>query len=156
MLNVFKTKHNVGTVGCRLHFEDNTIQHDGVIMFIDKQSKLHVSHKGIQSYFNFTQSLNEVLGSTAALLMIRKNVFNNVGTFNESYLNCFEDVELNLQCLINGYINYCDSNLVAYHYESVTRKEENKIDVSKDYFNSLVPFVSKNFEKVSKYIVKTS
>jgi GT2 family glycosyltransferase len=156
MLNVFKTKHNVGTVGCRLHFEDNTIQHDGVIMFVDKQSKLHVSHKGLQSYFNFTPALNEVLGSTAALLMIRKNVFNNVGTFNESYVNCFEDVELNLQCLINGYLNYCDSNLVAYHYESVTRKDENKIDMSKDYFNSLVPFVSKNFEKVSKYIVKTS
>jgi GT2 family glycosyltransferase len=154
MLNVFKTKHKVGTVGCRLHFENNTIQHDGITMIIDKASKLHVTHKSLHNYFNYSTSLIEGVGSTAALLMIRKNVFNSVGLFNESYVNCFEDVELNLQCLIHGYINYCDSTLVAYHYESVTRKEENKIGISNDYFNSLLPFVSKNFEKVSKYIVK--
>jgi hypothetical protein len=74
--------------------------------------------------------------------------------FNESYQNCLEDVELNLQSIINGYNNYYDGNLVAYHYESQTRKDENKLSINEDYFNRLKPFISNNFDKLKQYIVK--
>lgn len=154
MLNVFKTKNNVGTVGCRLHFGDNTIQHDGIVMYIPKEQKLEFTHHGLKSYYNYRPSLNLVVGSTGALLMIKKNLFNSIGYFNEGYENCFEDVELNLQCLLRGHYNYYDGNLVAYHYESMTRKEENKINVTNDYINVLMPFVNKNLEKLNKYIIK--
>ena len=154
MLNVFKTKNNVGTVGCRLHFGDNTIQHDGIVMYIHKEQKLEFTHHGLKSYYNYRPSLNLVVGSTGALLMIKKNLFNSIGYFNEGYENCFEDVELNLQCLLRGHYNYYDGNLVAYHYESMTRKEENKINVTNDYINVLMPFVNKNLEKLNKYIIK--
>jgi GT2 family glycosyltransferase len=153
MLNIFKTNNNVGTVGCRLHFGDNTVQHDGVMLFVNNNN-LGITHVGINSYYYYTPNTKSLLGSTAALMMIKKSVFEKLGMFNESYQNCFEDVELNLQSIINGYNNYYDGNLVAYHYESQTRKNENKLSINEDYFNTLKPFISNNFDKIKQHIVK--
>jgi GT2 family glycosyltransferase len=154
MLNIFKTTPKVGTVGCRLHFEDNTIQHDGIICIVDKNKHLLISHHSLLSYYNFSNITRKVIGSTAALLMIKKDVFIKCDYFNENYLTCFEDVELNLKCLMIGLDNYCNSNLVSYHYESKTRN--NDVDklkkVNEDYNNFLLPFVSKNYDKLKSHI----
>ena len=154
MLNIFKTTPKVGTVGCRLHFEDNTIQHDGIICIVDKNKHLKISHHSLLSYYNFSNVTRKVIGSTAALLMIKKDVFIKCDYFNENYLTCFEDVELNLKCLMIGLDNYCNSNLVSYHYESKTRNNDvNKIKkVNEDYNNLLLPFVSKNYDKLKTHI----
>jgi GT2 family glycosyltransferase len=154
MLNIFKSKPKIGTVGARLHFEDNKVQHDGIIMYFTKDKALRITHIGLKSYFNYSVNGNEVLGNTAALLMIRKKVFEKCGMFNETYQTCFEDVELNLQCLIKGYTNYCDGSLVAYHFESQTRnQDETKLQKEyKDYFETLTPFIEKNVDKLFKHI----
>jgi GT2 family glycosyltransferase len=154
MLNIFKTTPKVGTVGCRLHFEDNTIQHDGIICIVDKNKHLKISHHSLLSYYNFSNVTRKVIGSTAALLMIKKDVFIKCEYFNENYSTCFEDVELNFKCLMIGLDNYCNSNLVSYHYESKTRNNDvDKIKkVNEDYNNLLLPFVSKNYDKLKSHI----
>jgi GT2 family glycosyltransferase len=154
MLNIFKTTPKVGTVGCRLHFENNIVQHDGILSVIDKTKTLQISHHGIGTYYNYSINNRKLLGSTAALLMIKKEIFIKCGFFNENYLSCFEDVELNLQCLILGLDNYCNSELVAYHYESQTRNEDKNDlnNLKSDYLNRLQPFMIKNFEKIKSYI----
>lgn len=154
MLLIFKEKSGVGTVGARLHFEDNTVQHNGVVLFRDKENKLQVSHLGIMSYYGYNTSDFEVVGNTGALLMIRKNVFEKCGFFNENYTECFEDVELNLMCITLGFKNYLSSKSVAYHYESKTRNEnENKIkNLINDYNNQLFPFINSNMHKIGPYI----
>jgi GT2 family glycosyltransferase len=87
--------------------------------------------------------------------MIRKNVFEKCGHFNENYISCFEDVELNLKCVTLGFDNYYDGSLVAYHLESQTRNEDsnNLLKLQTDYFQSLQPFVIKNLEKIKKHIM---
>lgn len=154
MLKTFKDYSKVGTVGCRLHFEDNTIQHDGILSWLDREKRFKVSHLGLKSYYNHSTSTKEVIGSTAALLMIKKIVFLECGGFNESYTTCFEDVELNFECIIKGYKNYCNSNLVSYHYESQTRKETDNMNkkMSDDYRKSLLPFIIKNYSKLKTRI----
>jgi GT2 family glycosyltransferase len=154
MLSIFKTTPKVGTVGCRLHFEDNTIQHDGVICFLNSEQRLLISHHSLSSYYNFSNITRKVIGSTAALLMIKKDVFIKCEYFNENYTTCFEDVELNLKCLTLGLDNYCNSNLVSYHYESKTRNNDvDKITKeSEDYNNHLIPFVIKNYQKLKTHI----
>ena len=156
MLNIFKTTPKVGTVGCRLHFEDNTIQHDGIVCFIDKNNNLQISHHSLSCYYNFSNNTRKVIGSTAALLMIKQTVFINCNYFNENYSTCFEDVELNLKCLMLGLDNYCNSNLVSYHYESKTRNNDvDKIKkLNEDYKNILLPFVGKNYDKFKSHILK--
>ena len=155
MLTVFKENSNVGTVGVRLHYEDNTIQHDGILIFMDKTNGLKITHSGLRNYYNFTSSVKEVIGNTGALVMIRQNVFLKMGLFNEDYTTCFEDVELNLKCVVSGYKNYFAGKSVAYHYESQTRSEDPKDmeNLIQDYRNYLHPYISNHFDKLSRLIM---
>jgi GT2 family glycosyltransferase len=150
MLNTFKEKPKVGTIGIRLHYADNTIQHDGVVMFINNDKKLGVSHKNSGSYYSYSLGINKNFGNTAGLMMIRKFTFEKSGFFNENYDVCFEDVQLNATTLLLGLENYCDGNSVAYHYESQTREkdEETKNLETNDFLKKLLPFLIKNFNKL--------
>ena len=150
MLKVFKENTKVGTVGGRLHFENNVIQHDGVILYIDNNKTLQVTHKNLSNYYNYSTSLTKESGNTGGLLMIKKDIFEKCGLFNENYINCFEDVELNLKCVTLGLTNYTEGNVVAYHYESQTRNEdsENFKKIQHDYHNNLLPFMLSNMEKI--------
>ena len=153
MLSIFKEKPLAGTVGCRLHFTDNTIQHDGIFAGISKKNRLLLTHENFLSYFNYKKEIKEVVGSTAALMMVRKNVFNICGGFNEIYSSCFEDVELNLKCLINGLKNYYDGNLTAYHYESTTRNlDDDKNKKMYDDYLIIEKFVMSNLDKLKKHL----
>jgi GT2 family glycosyltransferase len=155
MLKIFKDNPITGTVGCRLHFEDNTVQHDGMVTFIDKNQSFNLSHLNLRSYYSYTLSTKKLVGSTGALLMIRKSVFEKCDYFNENYISCFEDVELNLKCLLLGYNNYYDGSLVSYHYESQTRNEDPEIrnKMTQDYQKNLLPFVVKHFDKLKGHII---
>jgi GT2 family glycosyltransferase len=157
MLKIFKDNKDTGTVGCRLHFEDNTVQHNGVFGIIGTDRIFNVSHIGLHSYYNYTLTNNTVFGNTGGLLMIRKTIFENCEYFNENYISCFEDVELNLKCTLLGLTNYNDGSLVSYHYESITRNDdEKKIEkLQMDYNKNLLPFVIKNIDKLKKNIIFT-
>jgi GT2 family glycosyltransferase len=155
MVQILTTNPKAGTVGARLHFEDNTIQHDSIIIGLsDKTKDLMVGHKNFKSYYNFTNSLTNVIGNTAGLLMIRKNVFEKINGFNESYRICFEDVELNLKCIVLGLSNIYNGNLVAYHYESQTRKnnDEEVLMMNEDFRNILAKFIQENPDKLQSWI----
>lgn len=155
MLSVFKTNPRTGTVGARLHYEDNTIQHIGVVFSLNPQKNLEVHNLGGNSYFNFPKGIIKVIGNTGALLMIKKQTFTQCGMFNENYINCFEDVELNLECIIRGYENYNTSDSVAYHYESKTRSEnpEREEQEINDFNNILIPYINKHANKLNKYMI---
>jgi len=155
MLKIFKDNPITGTVGCRLHFEDNTVQHDGIVIFVDKNQSLLLSHLNLRSYYSYTLHTKKLVGSTGALLMIRKSVFEKCDFFNENYASCFEDVELNLKCILLGYNNYYDGSLVSYHYESQTRNEDPEIrnKMTQDYQKNLLPFVVKHLDKLKNYII---
>jgi GT2 family glycosyltransferase len=157
MLNVFNINHNTGTVGSRLHFEDNTIQHDGVFIGISKtNNSIHVGHNNLKNYYNHRIGIVENFGNTGGLLMVRKKIFLKCGLFNENYISCFEDVELNIKTIISGLKNYTCSDCVAYHYESQTRNEDSKNmeKLKYDYLNNLLPFIKNNIEKIkNKFIL---
>jgi GT2 family glycosyltransferase len=155
MLKIFKEKPKTGTIGCRLHFEDNKVQHDGIRLFYNqKNNNLGLTHYGLGNYFNYTTNSKVIVGSTGALLGVRRKSFINAGMFNELYTNCFEDVELNLKLIILGFENMYDGSLVAYHYESLTRKElsNHNETMGEDLNKTLLPFIFKNQQYLNKYI----
>ena len=58
MVEVYlKNKKGIGTIGARLHFEDNTIQHGGIVTFLGQNNNgkysVGLSHQGIKSYYNY-------------------------------------------------------------------------------------------------------
>jgi GT2 family glycosyltransferase len=149
MLVVFKENRNVGTVGARLHFEDCTIQHSGVMINRDENGNMRLGHIGYGTYYNFINNTSSILGNTAALLMIRKTTFIKCGMFNEGYVEYFEDVELNLNCLLMGYKNYISGKSVAIHYESKSRNEVNGINERQQQDGvRLNEFINKNGRKI--------
>ncbi len=137
-------KKGVGTVGARLHFEDGTVQHSGVIAFVDPQShRIRISHKGLRSYYGYHPRETHVFGNTAAFMMMRKDMFEKIGGFNQGYQECFEDVELNIDCLTRNLKNVFVSDAVCYHYESQTRKQDpDKLKrEGEDYTKRLIPVI---------------
>jgi GT2 family glycosyltransferase len=156
MLSVFESNKLCGTVGCRLHFEDNTIQHDGVFMGIrESNGTIDVNHNNIRNYYNYSNITKEVFGNTGGLMMTRKKIFENNNMFNENYISCFEDVEYNLILNSIGLKNYLCGECVAYHYESKTRNEDPKnLDKLRyDYITNLIPSVKKNIEKIKHKLI---
>jgi GT2 family glycosyltransferase len=133
MVNIFNSNHNTGTVGARLYYGDNTLQHNGIVVMVSQpDNKLRVSHDNLGSYYKSTTGVKKCVGSTGALLMIRKKIFEKISGFNENYNECFEDVELNIVCESIGLKNVFDGTSVAYHYESKTRNK-NKDKMANEY-----------------------
>tara|TARA_R110002050_G_scaffold79261_6_gene169369 strand:+ start:1913 stop:3445 length:1533 start_codon:yes stop_codon:yes gene_type:complete len=149
-----KNKKTVGTVGARLHYKNNKIQHAGIVSTLNKYNSLSFTHLGLGSNYNY-KDFGEVIGNTAAFLLMSKSLFNSIGGFNEAYIECFEDVELNLECILKGKNNLFMGNAVCYHYESVSRgKSDEAMDrLRLDFKYRLLPFISKHKE-LHKYIVK--
>ena len=162
MVNVYvKNKKQVGTIGARLHFEDNTIQHSGITVFLNRQQNgfyfPSLTHHGLKSYHTYHQGQKEVLGNTAAFMMVNKDLFNNIGGFNEEYNECFEDVHLNIDCLRFNRKNIFVGDAVCYHYESQTRNKdgEKQKRESEDYIKRIIPYIINN-KKTYKYFTNVS
>jgi GT2 family glycosyltransferase len=156
MLEVFSSNSKIGTVGCRLHYEDNTIQHDGMMVLLEKKiNRVHVSHLNLKNYYNYHNHTKEVIGNTGGLMMIRKNLFINSGMFNEQYTTCFEDVELNIIVKSNGFKNFICGDCVAYHYESQTRNDdpEDLNKLNNDYKNHLFPIIRNKWDKIKDKVL---
>ena len=146
-------KSKIGTVGARLHYEDGRIQHMGMALQVNRGGNVKITHKFLGwNYKNLTQSKTTVQthGNTGAFLLISKELFESVGCFNETYVECFEDVELNLKCFLKGKMNMTNSNAVAYHYESQSRGQ--KID--QEDVKMLMGFIERNVEiKKTFYLI---
>jgi GT2 family glycosyltransferase len=122
----------VAIAGSKLLFPDETIQHAGVVFSKDKiPYHIHYREKKEKQYVNRKRAFQAV---TAACMIIRKDIFEKVGGFNEAYLNGYEDVDLCLKVRsIDKGIMYCP-NSVVYHYESVSEGRDNNYKENLDLF----------------------
>lgn len=152
MVNTYlENKHTVGTVGARLHFQDNTIQHAGIFLGRTKKTRhLRAGHIGYRSGYQYKNQDYQVIGNTAALMLVSKTLFDKVGGFNEAYKGCFEDVELNLALLTRNCKNILSGKAVAYHLESQTRDGS----IAQCDYDLLTEFSNKNLEKLERFIVE--
>jgi len=155
MVQEAEKNKNFGTIGCRLHYSDNTIQHSGIVLLVFKNQSMGVTHFGLKSYYRYYEYKGDVLGNTAAFMLTPKELFNKIGGFNESYIECFEDVEYNMQCILNGRKNIFLGDAVAYHFESQSRNEDpNQLKrINIDWSERLQPFIVTHKE-ITKYINK--
>jgi len=154
-VEIYNADNNIGTIGIRLHYGDNSIQHNGISIVRDITNNIHLTHIDLRKTKAYSERVNyNSLGNTAAFLLINKELFIDIGYFNENYIECFEDVELNLECLIREKKNISVCDAVAYHYESVSRdKSQDKLEkLNRDYFERLHPFYLKNKEVLDKRI----
>jgi len=117
-------REEIGCVGAKLYYPNGSIQHGGVILGLGGVAG-HAhrffpgTHAGYRYRLNLTQNLSAV---TAACLLVRKAVFEQVGGFNEKHLTvAYNDVDLCLKVREAGYRNLWTPHAELYHHESVSR-----------------------------------
>ncbi len=117
---------SIGAVGSLLLYSDNTIQHAGVILGVGGIA--NHSHRGFSSvdpgYFSYIKCLNNVSAVTGACLMCRREVFEEIGGFDETLAVAYNDVDLCLKMLNLGYKNIYLPHVILYHHESKSRGYE--------------------------------
>ena len=117
----------IGAVGAKLLYDDGTVQHAGVIVGLGGVAG-H-SHKYAQrdepGYFGTLQTTNNFSAVTAACLMIRRSVYDEVGGLNEELAIAFNDVDFCLRVQQAGYRNVYLPHVELYHHESKSRGAEN-------------------------------
>tara|TARA_R110002051_G_C8769475_1_gene503462 strand:+ start:3298 stop:5580 length:2283 start_codon:yes stop_codon:yes gene_type:complete len=117
----------IGCVGAKLYYPNDTIQHAGVVLGIGgvaghSHKYFHKSEPGYFTRLHLVQNMSAV---TAACLLVRKSVFEEVGGLNEEDLTiAFNDVDFCLKVHTAGYRNLFTPWAELYHHESISRGEE--------------------------------
>jgi len=115
----------VGAVGAMLYYPNDTVQHAGIVLGLGEARiaghSYHLKPRGYPGQMCRMHLVQEVSAVTAACLMVRRSVFDDVGKFDESFPVAFNDVDLCLRIRQAGYSNIWTPRAELYHYESVTR-----------------------------------
>ena len=115
---------NVGAVGAKLSYPDFTLQHAGVILGINGVASHGHKHLPSDSpgYFMRANAIQNLSACTAACLMVKKEVFNKVGGFDEKNLKiAFNDIDLCLKIRDLGYLITYTPFAHLIHHESKSR-----------------------------------
>jgi GT2 family glycosyltransferase/glycosyltransferase involved in cell wall biosynthesis len=129
MLKVLQDE-KVGIVGSKLLFPNKTIQHAGVMVGNNGLA----GHLYIGKPFNYKPAnyAREVSAVTGACLMIKRDIFEKVGKFDEKYIIEFQDVDLCMKVRRMGYKVIYQPKSIVYHLAGVTRGNVNIHDALND------------------------
>lgn len=128
----------VGCVGARLWYPDGRIQHAGVVLVCGVAGHAHkLLSRGQHGYMGRAVLAQDFVAVTAACLLLRKSVYEEVSGLDESLAVAFNDVDFCLRVREAGYRNHWTPYAELIHHESVSRGYEDTPEKQKR-FNSEV------------------
>lgn len=115
-----------GAVGAMLYYPDDRIQHAGVVPGIGGVAgHAYVGQpRGMPGQHNRAQLAQNLSAVTAACLLVRREVFDQVGGLDERFEVAFNDVDFCLRVAALGYLNVWTPWAELYHHESASRGYE--------------------------------
>ena len=139
---MYAQQKRVGCVGAKLLYPDDTIQHAGVGFGIGGVAgHLHkyfpATSDGYMGRLNYVQ---DVYGDTAACLLLRKEIYDEVHGLDESYAVAFNDVDFCVRVREAGYTNVFTPFAQLYHYESKSRGMEDNPEKQKRFQGEVLRF----------------
>ncbi len=117
----------VGAVGAKLYYPDDTIQHAGIAIGIGNYAGHPHKHVegGYSGYLNRLHNIQNVSAVTGAMMMVKRELYNEVEGFDEgSFKIACNDVDFCLRLRSQGLLNIFTPYARAYHHESVSRGYE--------------------------------
>lgn len=161
-------REDVGIVGARLFYPDDTIQHAGIVVGIGGRvrgiaSNMFVGLRKIKDGYLHKSAIQlNYSAVTAACLMVKKTIFEEVDGLTEELAVAFNDVDFCLKVREKGYLVCYNPYVVAYHYESKSRGAEDtpekqkrfhgEIDYMRGRWNQILnegdPYYNKNLSRV--------
>ena len=120
---MYSQRDDVGAVGAKLYFLNGSIQHAGVILGLGGIAG-HIYYGAPHQSTGFMgklQIVQNVSAVTAACMMVRKQVFTEVGSFAPEFFASFNDIDLCIKIRKAGYLIVWTPYAEAYHLESRSR-----------------------------------
>jgi GT2 family glycosyltransferase len=123
-------RKNVGIVGAKLYYPDDTVQHAGIVVGIGGHVRGIAANMFVglprsrSGYFHKASLQMNYSAVTAACMMVSRKVYEQVNGFEEQLTVAFNDVDFCLKVRKAGYLIVYDPQVEAYHYESKSRGQE--------------------------------
>lgn len=142
-------RKDVGAVGVALYYPDDTYQHAGTIIglggvaghrFVNMSRTYFNEPTGIRSYFGKESNVENLSACTAACLMTKKSIYEEVGYMNENLAVAFNDVDFCLRIRSKGYLIVYNPYVELKHYESKTRGLEDNPEKQKRFLGEIEEF----------------
>lgn len=146
----------VGIVGAKLYYPDDTIQHAGIMVAVGGSARgvacnmLTNLPRTQGGYQNRARIMSDFSAVTAACLMIKRDVFDMVEGLTEQLAVAFNDVDLCLKVRKNNFLVVFDPYVEAYHYESKTRGIEDTEEKVRR-FQSEIEYMRTNWNYILRY-----
>lgn len=123
-LLMYSQREDVGAVGAKLYYPDETIQHAGV--FLGLGGTAGHSHKGLpretKGNMYRVATVQNLSAVTGACLMVKKSLYEALGGLDEeNFAVSYNDVDFCLKLREKGLLNVFTPFVEAYHYESKSR-----------------------------------
>ena len=143
----------VGAVGAKLYYPDDTIQHAGIAIGIGNYAG-H-PHKraegGYSGYLNRLHNIQNVSAVTGAMMMVERHIYQSVGGFDEkAFKIACNDVDFCLRLRKQGLLNVFTPYARAYHHESVSRGYEDTPEKKSRFEGEVEVFRKRHAERLSK------
>ena len=139
---MFAQRQDIGAVGAKLYYPDDTIQHAGIgIGLLTLAGHYHRNfprkHPGYMGRLIYAHNVSAV---TAACMMIPRHVWDEVGGLDESFAVAFNDVDLCMRIRKAGYLIVWTPYSELYHYESKSRGLEDTPEKKKRFESEVCLF----------------
>jgi len=142
----FCMRSDVAIVGAKLYYEDETIQHAGVVVGVNGVaahafSGLNRGELGYMARAAVSQNYSAV---TAACMMVKSSVYREVGGLDgENFAVAFNDIDFCLRVRKAGYRIVFDAETELYHAESKSRGYEDTPEKMERFSKEIDRFVSR-------------
>jgi Predicted glycosyltransferases len=131
---------SIGAVGALLRYPDKIVQHAGVVVGIGHFAahSHRLASETDPGYYGQIISISNYSAVTAACLMCRREIFTQVGGFDEQLAVAYNDVDFCLKIVEQGYRNIYLPHVVLYHYESKSRGYDTTPDKLKRFMQEVI------------------
>lgn len=138
-------REEVGIVGAKLLFEDDTVQHAGIVIGFGGFAGHVFSGIGKDDYGYMVRARINCNYSavTAACLMTKKSVYEKVNGLSEDFAVALNDVDFCLKVRAENYLVVYDAFSLWYHYESKSRGYEDTPEKKKRFQGEVKKFQDK-------------
>ena len=142
-------RKEVGIVGAKLYYPNGQVQHAGVIVGIRgiAGNMFRGLPKGYSGYLHKASTQQDLSAVTAACMMVKRSVYEEVGGFEEQLAVAFNDIDFCLKVRRCGYLVVYDPYVKLYHYESRSRGAEDNEEKIRRY-QCEIDYVRRNWSEI--------
>nr|WP_294658640.1 glycosyltransferase family 2 protein [uncultured Blautia sp.] len=116
-------RSDVGAVGARMYYEDDTIQHAGVVIGFGGIAGhcFVLQPRGTTGYCHRIICAQDYSAVTAACMLVKREAFDKVGGLTEELAVAFNDIDFCMKLRAADYLIVYNPYAELYHYESKSR-----------------------------------